>query len=333
MTNNSDILYTFMPSEEMRDHLLNRNLTDAEIMRLILGAPVALQTKAEYCRRLMCRDDKFYDRLVPPAINMQMPNLRTEHSFAGHYHEIRAALEALQLRPGEILCLNEAWLDKERMEEERSNGSIPFLSLEAALRYIRDEMAEEAWTEGTLCWTVLEKWVPRENGEMLRVYCYYLIRDEVVFFERTETNARDHWLQLPKNNVYSGESIHLNLSVPYHPGDIVAINCIPFVPVRRVLLLEVGDDCCGVTCLYRTKDGRWKTGTLKHGRFTEGCCYYSPLYRISSCSAPLPPEDSLLTAAQAYIAGDAEKGRKLWEATHRSDSGLREEDIMRLIEN
>ena len=83
--NNSDILYTFMPSEEMRDHLLNRNLTDAEIMRLILGAPVALQTKAEYCRRLMCRDDKFYDFFNGENGNASHISTRPGYEFEGWY--------------------------------------------------------------------------------------------------------------------------------------------------------------------------------------------------------------------------------------------------------
>ena len=54
-----EVLNTFLPSGEMRAHLLKDKLTKYEIMELIIGAPVSLRVKAEYCRRLMRMDDMF----------------------------------------------------------------------------------------------------------------------------------------------------------------------------------------------------------------------------------------------------------------------------------
>ncbi len=83
--------------------------------------------------------------------------------FTRHFHAISAALDALELQPGELFCLNEAWLEEETMEEGMPGGSVPLLSFDAALRYVRNEMAEEEWTDDTLCWTKLENGSPAKT--------------------------------------------------------------------------------------------------------------------------------------------------------------------------
>ncbi len=348
-----EVLDTFLPSGEMRDHLLKNKLTKNEIMELIFGAPVPLRVKAEYCRRLTRRDDMFHDILDEAIADPKnsgsaadTPEIKArflrghveDYSFTRHFQAISAALDELELRPGELFCLNEAWLDSETMEEGMPGGSVPFFSFDAALRYVRNEMEEEEWADDTLCWTKLEKWIHVENGEMRRTYTYYLIRDEVVFFDLPKPAIRDHLDRILFDRLrYSLSRVHLNLSVlsvPYRPGDIVEIDCLPFVPVSRVVLLEVGNGCCGVTCLYRTKNGFWETGALKHGHFTDAVTFsfcISPLYRIAAFTGTLPPGEMLLAAVQDYIAGDAKKGRRLWYDIFQLTSPPREEDIRRLI--
>lgn len=352
-----EVLNTFLPSGEMRAHVLKDKLTKHEIMQLIIGAPVSLRVKAEYCRRLMRRDDMFHVILDEATADLKSngsaadtPEIKARflrghaerNFFTRHFHAISAALDALELQPGELFCLNEAWLEEETMEEGMPGGSVPLLSFDAALRYVRNEMAEEEWTDDTLCWTKLEKWIPCENGEMRRTYTYYLIRDEVVYFDLPEPAASGCFVDrlFFDRFRYSLSGVHLNLSVPYRPGDIVEINCLPFVPVSRVVLLEVGNDCCGVSCLHRTKDGFWEAGALKHGHFTDALTFsfcISPLYRISSFTGTLPPGEKLPAAVRAYIAGDAEKGKRLWEDIHhvmrkQHTDSLTENDIMRLLE-
>ena len=340
-----DVLRTFMPSKEMRAFISAKKLSRYQLMDLILGAPVSLETKAEHCRKLMGKDDPFHSALdeitgylsgedYETEVKIQLLKWHFERSFAAHFKAIRSALNALELKPGEILLLREAWYDEDYSEDNESRRSVPLLSLEAALRYIRDEMEEEAWEDDSECWTVLEKWGPGDNGEMEHLYTYYLIRDEIVFFEKKKRDYNDHWLWRTEHYDYALDSQNLNLPIPYQPGDIVEVDCLPFAPVKHVLLLEVGSDCCGVSALFRREDGKWDTGALKHGH-----CWgnyrpmLSPLYRIRSHNQKtLFHGECLLWQVQKHISGDAEKGKSLWDAFYRSHrDGLSNKELLALI--
>ncbi len=340
-----DVLRTFMPSREMREFLSTKKLGRHQMMELILGAPVSLETKAEYCQKLMYRDDPFHSALdeitgylscedYEAEVKMEILKWHFEQSFTAHCKAIRSALDALELKPGEILLLREAWYDEDFSDENESHRSVPLLSLEAALRYIRDEMDEEEWGDDTECWTILEKWGPGENGEMEQHYTYYLIGDEPVFFEKKKRGPNDYWFWRTENYDYASDSQNLNLPIPYQPGDIVAVDCLPFAPVKHVLLLEVGSDCCGVSALFRREDGKWDTGALKHGH-----CWgsyrpmLSPLYRIRSCNRQILSQgEEALFGVREYIAGDAEKGRNLWDAFYRSGKdGWTDKELLTLI--
>ena len=193
-----DVLKVFIPSKEMREYLLTKELRQNEVKDIILGAPVALETKLKYCRLLRRRDDIFYfmvdktssglhEQDYDPRNKRNIMKWYAEHSFIAHERAIQSALDALKLCPGEILILREAWYDEDNLEDNVSRLSVPLLSLDAALRYVRDEMQEENWDDNTECWTMLEKWGPGKNGEMDHLYTYYLIRDEIVFLEKKST--------------------------------------------------------------------------------------------------------------------------------------------------
>ena len=334
----ADVLETFLPSKEMREYLSDMELDTYQIIDMILGAPVPLQVKAEYCHRLSARDDLFHhvlDRCGEPDNDFEA-EWELEHeeilSFSKHAREIQTALDELTLKPGEVLLLNEAWYDEDDRDKNESRGSVPFLSLDTALRYIRDEMKEEDWDEETACWTKLEKWAPGENGELEFRYAYYLIRDEVVFFRKKVRQSMNAWMRYQETYCYSDSSRDLNLPIPYRPGDIVEINCLPFAPVKHVLLLEVGNGCCEVSCLYPAKGGTWETGALKHGDFMGAYePMLSPLYRIASYDKYLPPDERPLKFVQAYIGSDPEKGAQLWDAIYQHDRALRTGELMKLI--
>ena len=338
-----ELMQLFMPSREMREYLLKDKPNRYQVMDIIIGAPVSLETKAGFFQKLMCRDDLFHAALdeITTAFSesdneteekIEHLKWHSEYSFTAHYKALRLALDALRLKPGEILLLNEAWYDEDFSDENESRGSVPLLSLDAALRYIRDEMKEEEWNDETECWTKLEKWVPGENGEMEHLYTYYLIRDEIVFFEKMKLIPDEHWFWCAQERKYSSGNRDLNIPIPYQPGDIVKANCLPFAPVKHVLLLEVGNDCCGVSALYRRKDGKWETGALKHGHFMESYVpMISPLYRISSYEGCLPPEEQILQKISEHINGDPEKGRQLWESFHKSCRSLRTSELFKLI--
>lgn len=144
---------------------------------------------------------------------------------------------------------------------------------------------------------------PDVNGAMKQTYTYYLIRDEVVYF-------KDH--NKPSHHQYQGytSSMWLELPIPFKVADIVTLNCLPFAPVKQVLLTEVDNrDCCGVQMLFLDTDGSWKTGALKHGHGWGN--YYpilSPLYRLEKFEGDVNKNESLLKQLQYSLR----KEKKQW---------------------
>ena len=70
----------------------------------------------------------------------------------------------------------------------------------------------------------------------------------------------------------------------------------PFCEPKHVLLLEVGDDCCGVWAMYNKADGSWGTGAVKHGTVYDVCRYsmLSPLYRMKKYEDVLTDDERIL---------------------------------------
>ena len=124
----------------------------------------------------------------------------------------------------------------------------------------------------------------------------------------------------------------LALPIPYHAGDIVEVDCLPFAPVRRVLILEKGNGS-NTLCLYPTIEGKWTTGFFERGQIMD--CYtpaLSPLYRISLYSGYLPRNEQLLKSVQTYIGGSAENGKRLMDAFYECElSGMKEKKLLALI--
>ena len=156
-------------------------------------------------------------------------------------------------------------------------------------------MIEEQWDEDTNCWTEIEKRVPAENGDMIKTYAYTLINDTIVGFKNWYERKCEKTYQWATQSYLDAD---LNLPIPFSPGDIVVLDCMPFAPVKPALILEVGDDCCGVWMLFE-KDGPlnmdiYKTAALKHGHgFTDfwGNGYYHPLSYLYSLRPYEVPDD------------------------------------------
>ena len=70
----------------------------------------------------------------------------------------------------------------------------------------------------------------------------------------------------------------------------------PFCEPKHVLLLEVGDDCCGVWAMYKKTDGSWDTGAVKHGTVYDigRNGILSPLYRLKKYEDVLTDDERIL---------------------------------------
>ncbi|MEE1173407.1 MAG: hypothetical protein U0K87_13755 [Ruminococcus sp.] len=285
-------------SEEMERYLIGCKHNDYEMIEIILGAPLTLTEKRKLLELLNTQDSEGYD------------------DVAECIREFDDALAALELKDGEIFTLSEYWYDDDILDENRSFAE-PFLSFQAAAEYIKKLIEEETEDlddiDEYVCWTEITKWLPVGDGKMKDVYSYTFVGNEIHYFKRIGNIPRDS---------YRGykSSLDLNLPIPFKPGDIVTLNCLPFRPVKQAVLLEVDNrDCCGVQMLYPRKnkitgDTILETGALKHGDGWEG--YFpmlSSLYRLSKYEGELSGEERILKDVQKLIYQNEETGRKLWK--------------------
>lgn len=266
------LLDTFLPSEEMRVYLKTQpKESEHTILELIMGAPVPLSTKIRW-------------------------------SWGKDRRRAAEALAELRLRPGELLTLTEAWYDDD-IREAKYGFNAPYLSFDNAIAYIRADLAECNGDGAEWLWYVLEKWVPGEKQELKRTYTYWLIGDQVMYFDKEDDRS-------------SICRIDPNLPVPFQAGDLLTIDCRPFAPVKHALLLERGDniDCCCLQGLCREeKTGLWITGAVKHwSLFRHGVdTLYTPIYRLSRFTGELPPEEKVLLEVQRAMGGDEQRGSEL----------------------
>lgn len=131
--------------------------------------------------------------------------------------------------------------------------------------------------------------------ESLTDIYYYLIGDEVCYFDKG-IHGSDDGFYFDHDSRYSWDCLDLNISIPFKPGDVVTVDGRPFCEPKHVLLLEVGDDCCGVWAMYKKADGSWDTGAVKHGTVYDICRYsmLSPLYRMKKYDDVLTGDERIL---------------------------------------
>lgn len=282
----------FIDSLEMREHLKTLQLSKRTCEDLVCGSPKPLAEKLVWL----------------------------EQQGSARADEARRALDGLKLKPGEFLWLTTVWYDSDFHGWESSTEG-PFPSLDAAVRHIRQDMVEQEWDEDSLCWTQLDKWMPGKDGAYRQSYTYYLIRDEIVYFDSHPTSRRDPFCGAPD----------LDVPIPFKPGDIVTIDCRPFMPIKPVVLLEANNhECCGVTCLFRREeDGKWEVGTVKHSRCWSVLPHVfpaiSPLYRLASFRGELIEGEWMLESVSDYIDGDVKKGQDLWADLNQAMNRLNRE--------
>lgn len=171
--------------------------------------------------------------------------------------------------------------------------------------------------KGACCIRLVDKYDKEFDSYYHTYWPMFKIDDEICYYERMEENRRYSFLS----------SMDLNLPIPFKVGDIITLDCLPFAPVKHAVIIEITNawDCCGVRILYRQKheiNGKdeWAAGALKHGHGWNS--YYpllSPLYRLSSFTGELLPEERLMTEVQKFVRQDSENGDKLEEFVHESE--------------
>ena len=258
---------------------------------------------------------------------------------------MKKALAALDCGGGGILLLNYAGYDYDVRDSYVGGGiayyspSSPCTSLEAVFASIRDNNDIYALNgvdtepdEDDLEWYEMEKCEPQKDGRMITPYRYYLIGDEIMYFD---INSFDGNGPLPHiDRRFSSGRTDPDFPIPLKAGDIVTLGCRPFAPQKHVLLLEVDNtDCCGVRMLHLDEKGLWRNSALKH---KHGWGSYrpllSPLYRLEKYEGELDEDQKLLLDVQSYMR-DSYNNLGLFEMRTLGKDGMTAEEIKNMINN
>lgn len=303
MTIFEEILSLLSGSPELHAYLLARpeQLRTTDYADIITGAPIALTEKG-----------RLLERLSEHMTHSEDAGLIRDYSACLHM-----ALQALESKDAAFSA--ELWKDGEQLD-----GPYIALSVEELRRAIAQywkHWEENADDEIATYWRIeqyRQGGASEPEGFACPEYTFAAAPNgEVQYFMHDPQKRRGVWAE----GAFGGNSVHLNLPVPYCPGDILEVGCAPYVSKPHYCILtEVGDDCCGVQCLYPGENGRIEFGALKHGHYFSGCFdrkqYLSPLYGAKIYTGELSGEYKFMKPLSEKLHKDPAFGKVLWEIGH-----------------
>ena len=189
-----------------------------------------------------------------------------------------------------------------------------FTDFNAALRYLarkREESLEGYHLEEA--GYTITKYAPDGKGQLKEICTWYLNHLGELWYFDYEISLK----KLPRDweplLTFLGD---LNLPVPFQPGDIVTVDCRPYVSPRRVLILEVGDncDCCCLQVLFMREDGRLDTGAFKHNHFLchGEISHISGLYRAARWTGEKAAPEEPFAVLSPRIHARPALGSEIW---------------------
>lgn len=318
MTIFEEILGLLSGSPELHVYLLARpeQLQTADYADIITGAPIALTEKG-----------RLLERLSEHMTHSEDAGLIRDYSACLHM-----ALQALESKDAAFSA--ELWKDGEQLD-----GPYIAFSMEEARRAIaqyRKRWEENADDEIAAYWRIeqyRQGGASDRNGFARPEYTFaadpngevqYFMHDPD--FMHDPEKRRGVWAE----GAFGGDALHLNLPVPYRPGDILEVGCAPYVSKPDYCILtEVGEDCCDVQCLYPCEDGCIEFGALKHGRYFFSCYYASRyislLYGTRVYAGELPRECEFMGRLSEKLHKEPEFGKTLWQVWNYLDFCLPDE--------
>lgn len=298
-----DLASRLLSSREMAVYLADQKLSVGTLIETIQGAPVPLEDKREIFQSLA-------RQYGGPFLNLAQ--------------QADKAIQGLVTKPGEFFYIKNCLPDYDTGFVD-VDGMEPYPNLNSAMEGIRRFLLEEECAENSVYWFLLEKWSLNGEGQYVCPYTYTVADSKILFYNR----AGEGYL--------FEQSTHLNLPIPFRPGDLVRLDCAPFAFRANAVILEVGDncDCCCVQAMFREANGNWSAGALKHGHTFPN--YYmpllSPLYRLATVRREdLAEDEKLLEEVSRFVSGSGERGASLEAAlvaalAYGHNAGLPESEI------
>lgn len=284
-----------LESPELNAHLRNHKetLTDELLAQIVAGAPIALTRKAKLLRRLE-RDGAAVSEYMSELERL----LRIIEQFDPVKYVLMIHLMQYDLEKRAVTTVDGPFPVRDLLDAQRAIweyneaclGETPFPYFWRLEFY---DMSEHPKHDGFRCPVITCICAP--SGEI-----------QYVVGNRRKTSTPSFGEACPD----------LDLSVPYRPGDILHIDCRPYVPFDTCCLItEVGDGCCGVQCIFPCANHELDFGALKRGQYFDVAHkspqYLSPLYRAKIQHGPVPERFSVLEELAQFLRAMPESGR-IW---------------------
>lgn len=288
-------LYEYLASH--REELRMGDYTD-----IVAGAPIGIEKRRELLAELHDSTDGDNRRYVAKYIDC--------------IDDVRRMLEN-----ADLLSVKLYGYDCDTEGIDMLDGPYLASSLENAKRAIQNYREEDELSEADdIYWKISAYSLDGEveySGFLLDDCTFIAGRDgEIMYFNNMRCNRNK------RDTAYVDFSCTamLELPVPYKPGDILRIDCRPFLrDIRYCVVTEVIYPDI-VECAYPGKDGSVCLGNLIHGFFFDNMhsdpCI-SPLYCTSVYTVELPGEYGFMKELSAKLRNDPEYGKALFESMYR----------------
>lgn len=265
---------------------------------IVTAAPIGIEKKRELLAEL--RDDMVGD----------------EHRYVKCYTD-RIDAARMTLKNADLLSVKLYGCDCDTGDTDMLDGPYLASSIKNAKKAIQNYREEYDLSEsGSTYWQISAYSFNGEveySGFMLDNCTFTAGPDgEIMYFNNMRCNRNK------RDTAYVDFSCTamLELPVPYKPGDILRIDCRPFIrDIRYCLVTElIFPDI--VECAYPGKDGSICLGNLLHGFFFDRSIFdrcASALYCTGIYTGELPGEYGFMKELSAKLRDDPEYGKTLFE--------------------
>ncbi len=302
-------IFDLFDSTEIINHLRSSQdrLRPSDYAEIIAGAPISLDKKV---RLLKCLESTTKDE--------------TSKSVIGEYvRSAEHAVEALHAadRSRFIFHVSLNYFDLEDRCADHCDGPFPAVSLNKAKQAIaiyraKNDTDFDDWSE--MYWSI-ELYdlaaEPAYDGFLQPRYVFFATADGEIEFFSTPKTAQSHRVSSQrKADAFGPGSEHLDIPLPFAPGDILCIDNRPFAPgPAYCLVTQTGTNCCETQCMYPCHDGRIRFGALKHGDFFDRCFVFqpSPLFSARRYVGELPDDCNFMKKLSNAIHRNPELGNAL----------------------
>ncbi|GHU68188.1 hypothetical protein AGMMS49983_20490 [Clostridia bacterium] len=287
----------FMESEEMRE-CLRRNADPKRVrgyIDIIMASRASLNRKAEALKTIADSFNKLRE-IMGGDLGKESPG---EMAVACEF----ALEEAHKEERDAVFLLTEHW----RPDVSDWWDVIPFSSFAAAEQRIavqRTKLGETVSNIEEKVWFIIGKWMPEPDGSMRQKMTWILNTDgDIWFAEIQDSDDKDFFPAV-------------NHPISFQAGDIITIDCSPFVaPLHAVLSVsdQDGNGTCYDWCVYNDeKDGSLRMDDLQFGIFN-GWAPVPALLRVSRHEGPLPSKEAVLQEISEALKIDSSLAEKLMD--------------------